>query len=93
MTKDEFLEKLKAAKQANDNDLIHVLLVGLCNGRVTDNWQPIETVPKNKVVLMFDDSLDVVTINMAHEDGSTLKMPLDCYSHWMPLPEPPEVAK
>lgn len=44
MTKDEFINQLKAAKQANDNDLIHVLLVGLCNGQVEDNQLPIAPI-------------------------------------------------
>lgn len=59
-----------------------------------DNWQPIETAPRDgRDVLLFDYSgVSVIGCwNIIADDGffSTEYLPVDA-SHWMPLPEPPK---
>ena len=72
--------------------------VSLMNGHLLWNyrvntWQPIETAPKDDNILGCYD-YEVVAEIYYNTDrksfltaGSDIKMP---FSHWMPLPEPPE---
>lgn len=57
-------------------------------------WQPIETAPEFKVVLIWIQSLAFVTT--AFRDGDIWRSDRDCVkihskpTHWLPLPTPPK---
>ena len=65
---------------------------------VRDAWQPIETAPKDEVVLAWIEYRDlscarVGSFDLAggfHIDGNARCT--DCATHWMPLPEAPAIA-
>jgi hypothetical protein len=71
------------------------------------SWQPIETVPKGKDVLLWWIPKDpnpyaeacVIGMVSAHEPGMWWNGQRGAYqsvshvTHWMPLPESPRVAK
>lgn len=51
------------------------------------DWQPIETAPKDEMILVYQPKLNRVTLSI--NDGFAYR-----YStHWMPLPQPPNVCK
>ena len=92
----EFINQLKNAKT---DDEIHVLVVGLRNGKVKDSWQPIETAPIDEWVLMLDGSNCKIStrqtgcnvyVDKRLKDGQTFNAYLHSYTHWQPLPEPPK---
>lgn len=58
-------------------------------------WQPIETAPRNTVVLTYDGNtsfghqrydLAVLTYTWRAYFGGLMSTP----THWMPLPQPPQ---
>jgi len=55
------------------------------------SWQPIETAPKGQEILVYSP-LNGGFISV--EDwGKYCKYNSPMWTHWMPLPEPPEVEK
>jgi hypothetical protein len=70
--------------------------------RKPEGWQPIDTAPKDRAVLVFSPSLGCVLCNYSKRPSKTLGYESDWVSdcdgnrlarqptHWMPLPAPPE---
>lgn len=61
------------------------------------DWQPIETAPKDKWVLIWDPNAECVRVAMWEDSvADFVGANMDWYSdaidasHWMPLPEPPK---
>jgi hypothetical protein len=63
-------------------------------------WQPIETAPERRAVLVWHPGLGMGGWNVMRRDGKTWRETAhdgralkEGYepSHWMPLPEPPAV--
>jgi len=52
-------------------------------------WQPMETVPLNSEVLIYDSVERYITISEHLFEGEIF---CKCFTHWMPIPEPPEGA-
>lgn len=59
-------------------------------------WQPIETAPKDRFVLIYDPNVNSVHVAMwTQEVEDWVPEGWDMYSdtvdasHWMPIPEPP----
>ena len=48
-------------------------------------WQPIETAPIGKHVLVIDKDIDEIAVAFMNSCETRLSKP----THWMPLPEPP----
>jgi len=60
-------------------------------------WQPFETAPKDKSHFLVCYAYEYVYIQRVYFDGDRLvdvnsgnTSNADYWSHWMPLPEPPE---
>ena len=64
-----------------------------------NKWQPIETAPSNKAVLLHQPDPSGshsgwIFIGINRKDRWYQLPSRECYpTHWMPLPEPPEVKK
>ena len=94
----DILLKTLEGMVATRNDLVSLAVKELRIMLSQDNWQPIETAPKDGTdVILWDPALDVgVTIG----SWSDYKKSGDWWmegeqvtgfpSHWMPLPEPPK---
>lgn len=56
----------------------------------TTNWQPIETMPHHRLVLVSDGAL-VKPATRINDDtvAAPILMRLDMWTHWQPMPEPP----
>ena len=48
-------------------------------------WQPIETAPENTRLIVLGRRTTTCFIDFVHKEPQ-----YDFYSHWMPLPKPPE---
>ena len=59
-------------------------------------WHPIETAPKDTLVLLFGAKRSEMVVGMFHtRDGWVIDTPSEWASmytptHWMPLPQPPK---
>jgi len=60
-----------------------------------DEWQPIETAPKDREILVCQSQNSIVRIAKGkneHGNWRTGSGPMDyivAVTHWMPLPKPP----
>ena len=54
-------------------------------------WQPIETAPKDGTKVLAYDGFDCVVMhwNFASGDWYTESICCEEFTHWMPLPDPP----
>lgn len=63
---------------------------------VASPWHPIETAPKDKLVLLFGAKRSEMVVGMFHtRDGWVIDTPAEWASmytpsHWMPLPQAPK---
>jgi hypothetical protein len=69
-------------------------LLGLCTQidnmmALIPTWQPIETAPKDGVILLWSNGLFIGFWNKEAEIFVSNNYPI-CPTHWMPLPEPPK---
>ena len=60
-------------------------------------WQPIETAPINKPVLLWSNETQEIVIghkpdDAPHEECVVVNMTAAYADAWHPLPEPPEVS-
>ena len=56
-----------------------------------DNWQPIETAPKDGTEILAWDGIEHKIARWDEPSGWFLSDWMRCYpTHWQPLPAPPE---
>ena len=97
---EEYLAKLTEGAWAGQTKPYEVLtlIAAVRSLQEKAKWQPIETAPKDKtVVLTFTDSEGRHAIFPAYYWESysrwlQIEGPFAAPTHWMPLPEPPEVS-
>ena len=53
-------------------------------------WQPIETIPKDGTPVLVTKAGSLLPPEIAwHDNDEEIRSTIRCYTHWMPLPQPP----
>jgi len=59
----------------------------MVDAKQTSDWQPIETVPKESVLLFINETPEAFMLVCNFE---TMSAVYDTITHWMPLPSKPK---